>query len=347
MTAVPLFIPGPIGWLGGAGLNALNTASPGDDWQTQTADAALGAGKWFALKGVFSLSARLPGGFLTRASLMAPAQRGIETGLNRRTYFDEGMGQVNIARGLKTAAYSVFNPYSLGADAGSQLLSAGTMVAINYVTGGALGRYPLLGTMAIGSMYGFNSSVSNDVREHLEHGTELTLSSVAEHGLTRAGIAALAAFPGGLMEAHNASLRAGFWQSPPRPLDRDGLPKYGIGIVPPPEYAISSDGVLEVTNPGTAGHAFSYVRDRNGQVTDVLSLGPTLQAGERATDLGVGALEAGVPARTNVPIKREAVVFERTLAPDQFALAQRLFAEKGSRRASTDLMPIALPLLLK
>jgi poly(3-hydroxybutyrate) depolymerase len=207
LTAAPLFVAGPLGWVGSGALNALNSASPGDAWQAQASDATLGAGKGLAFKGAFSLSRFLPGGFVTRTALLGPAQRGLNTGLSRQNYVDPATGALDITGGLLRATTSAFNPFSLGADMGSQAASAGSAVVLNYLTAGALGRYPLLGTMAIGGIYGFNSSVSNDVRNHLEHGAPLTASGVVANGLEMAAVSTVAAVPGGLMGAHDAALR--------------------------------------------------------------------------------------------------------------------------------------------
>ncbi len=207
LTVAPLFVPGPVGWLGSAALSALNNASPADNAEKQIADAALGAGKGVLLKGAFAVSGRLPGGFVTRTAFLGPAQRAVDSGLKSETYVDSSTGAVDVASGLRRIASSTFNPYSLAADAGSLLLSGGTAVGVNYLTAGALGRNVLFGTMATGSIYGFNSSVSYDVKNHLEHDTPITLSGVLSNGLESAAISMVTAVPGGLMAAHEAYTR--------------------------------------------------------------------------------------------------------------------------------------------
>ncbi len=208
LTAAPLFMPGPIGWAGSAALSALNTASPLSDLQSQAADAALGAGKGLALKGVFAASALLPGGFLTRTAFLSPAQRGIDSTLSRQTYLKDGSGRIDIIGGLQKVAGTTLNPYSLSADLGGQLLSLGSMIGLNYLSRGAIGRYPLLGTMGTGALYGFNSSISNDVKEHIEKGSDLTVPGVLGRGVESALLGAVSAAPAGLMQVHRAKLRS-------------------------------------------------------------------------------------------------------------------------------------------
>lgn len=221
LSTAALFLPGAIGWAGGAALSALDGASPHRQWQMQTGDALLGAARGLAFRGVFSLSALLPGGFLTRTAFLAPAQRAIDAALNRGTYLEPETGASDLSAGLSRVARSAFNPYSLGADAGSQMLSVAAAVGLNYLTAGAIGRNQLLGTMVMGGMYGFNASISADVKNFFELGVPLQPAQSLISGAGQALLSAIVAAPGGVLREQQAHLRradlTAQMQAPPVP----------------------------------------------------------------------------------------------------------------------------------
>ncbi len=207
LSSAPLFVPGKIGWLASAALGALNGASPRDSRQNQTADAFLGAAKGLAFKGVFTASAGLPGGFLTRTAFMASGQRALDVSLNRSTYLDSATGGIDLSGGLSRTARVAFNPYSLGADAGSQALSAAAAVGLNYLTAGSIGRNPLVLTMVLGAMSGFNCSISGDLRNYFELGVPISPTGSLVSGSGHALLGALAALPGGVVRQHQDLVR--------------------------------------------------------------------------------------------------------------------------------------------
>ena len=58
--------------------------------------------------------------------------------------------------------------------------------------------------------------------------------------------------------------------------DSLGLDTFGIGIEVPNADAISNGVLNPYTDPG---HTFAYLMDNNGQITHLLSIGPSSQIG--------------------------------------------------------------------
>lgn len=200
LTAVALFMPGRVGVLGTIICYALGQARPQNSALEQVLDLSLGAGRGLLTRAVFA-SARCNHplasirGILTGASI-----RAIDTGLDRRTYWNNHNQHPSLALGLQRLGDACLDPGAIASDAIIFGAAHRLTALLRTKFPGKVEGNVVLGHIANATLFGLTTGCYNEIASQFENAgsRDRSLSAMARNAVQRGIIDGLAAIPGGI-----------------------------------------------------------------------------------------------------------------------------------------------------
>jgi hypothetical protein len=193
---MPMFVPGYAGLAGTMVTSALDRAHPTDSLSTQIIDFGLGATEGAALKGIYGVAGRLPGGFFSKGMALGVASNFMDTALDRHSYLTQD-GSFSLATGLGNSWRSTFDGGKIGLMVGTMALGGGTLAFADSFTGGLMSRSPFISTVLAGSTMGFFSGALGEMNRQGKNGQEFSLGRILLSGGESGLLTGIAAAPGG------------------------------------------------------------------------------------------------------------------------------------------------------
>jgi hypothetical protein len=219
---VPLFLkPSKAAFAGVALLHGLGQARTGDRLQEQSVDFLSGATKGVALKGVFDRVGPSQLNFAAKGVVMGTTSRGLETGLNRRSYLDAN-GDFQLSTGFSR---------TMNAIASKEMLASDVLVfgAANALTRGStklfgdrLTRSPMAMTVTTAGTFGFVAGANGEIMRQKDGGQPIEWGDVFLRGTLEAGAMSISAVAGNKLQARMDARLA----SRNSPVNQ--LPEYGL-----------------------------------------------------------------------------------------------------------------------
>jgi hypothetical protein len=191
-----LFTGGKVGWAGLAAVSTADEAKPGDPFQQQMTDAALGAAKGLATRFVFNEINAQSWNPVIKGWTFGMSDRLIDVGLSRRTYLDAN-GDVDLkAGGLKTLS-SVFSAPSLAVDAGTGAAAALALMPINAYTGGKFFSNEVAAKLTFAGVAGLTEGSLEELNKQQDNPKQppIDWAEVAIKGLQKGAIDTVSALP--------------------------------------------------------------------------------------------------------------------------------------------------------
>lgn len=185
LKTAALFTPGKIGVIGTIALNGLAQASPADAYSLQAGDFALGAAKGAVMRGAFHVVGQNFTYAPTKGILLGTTSRAAEAVFQRDLFSNPAAVQSRLAR-------EIYNPQAWAVDAAVFGVGEGLFGVGNRLSGGAIARNKILGSMSMGASFGMVSGGVGEVVRQQDAGEQLNISKVVQKSLLQGGIDALA-----------------------------------------------------------------------------------------------------------------------------------------------------------
>jgi hypothetical protein len=200
-----LFADNKIGYAGLAVVSTADEAKPGDPFERQAVDAALGAAKGLATRFVFNKINEQPWNPVAKGWTLGMSNRLIDVGLTSDNYINAD-GQIDMkAGGLKTLA-SVFSAKSLIVDAGTGLASSLVLLPIDAYTSGAFLKNAAAAKLTIAGVSGLTEGSLIELNHQQDNPKQppIVWKDVAIKGLQRSALDTISAVPSsGLIKFKN------------------------------------------------------------------------------------------------------------------------------------------------
>jgi tetratricopeptide (TPR) repeat protein len=167
----PLFMAGPAGWLGTAGVYAFDQARPSDSMGNQIVDGALGAAKGLAMKEVITSVGSQNWNFAMKGAALGISNRLLDTALTRQSYLGEEE-RFDMARGVSNIVATSLNPRAVAMDAlvfGASL-GVGKLAAVSPGLSTLISSRPLYSMMASGAVFGGTSGAMSELDRQWQEG---------------------------------------------------------------------------------------------------------------------------------------------------------------------------------
>jgi hypothetical protein len=198
LRTAAFFVPGKVGVVATAGINALAQAKPEDSAGEQLVDASLGAAKGALLRGVMNRAGTLQLSPVETGVALGMGSRILDTGLNRSTYFDQ-QGNFDLSSGLKHTLATAVQPTSLAFDAATFGLASSVQLGMRNVGLMNSIRAPLYATVATGATMGFSTGAFNEFQNERAAGKSFDLGAIVREGAISSAIDGIGSVPGGAL----------------------------------------------------------------------------------------------------------------------------------------------------